>query len=119
MINFSHKFIIPLWKKYKPMTRIILYLSAIAFIAGSCTSAVHNDVTGPSDETKSANTTLRPKREKPNGNANLIVQNEADIIGYWVGMFEPEGDAGSVSAGEGFYWNYANKINISIDKIKQ
>ncbi len=101
------------------MNRIIFYLSAIALAAGSCTSAIHNDVASPPDETKNAGNTLHPRREKPNGNSNLIVENEADMIGYWVGMFEPDTNVGEITAGEGFYWNYANKINISIDKIEQ
>lgn len=43
-----------------------------------------------------------------------------DLIGFWVGYFEEDSDnAGehSVYVGEGYMWNRANKINISIDNI--
>lgn len=45
-----------------------------------------------------------------------------DTMEFWVGYFEPDDSKSSedhsIYVDEGFYWNRQNKINISIDKIK-
>ena len=41
------------------------------------------------------------------------------MLGFWVGYFEQaKTSRESISIDEGFYWNRENKINISIDEIK-
>ncbi|MEM9984357.1 MAG: YARHG domain-containing protein [Bacteroidota bacterium] len=42
-----------------------------------------------------------------------------NLLGYWVGYFEKADDdyEKDVYVDEGFYWNRANKINISIDQV--
>ncbi|WP_118952211.1 YARHG domain-containing protein [Taibaiella helva] len=85
----------------------------------ACTSAIRNEDKDPATETAAttapAAETPAKRLERP-GNTSLVAGNEADLPGYWVGMFEPDTDAGHVSAGEGFHWDYANKINIVIEK---
>lgn len=91
----------------------LLYLSA-------CTSAIKNEDKdhGTENPSPSPHAAVPPAKlpERP-GNTSLVAGNEADLPGYWVGMFEPDTDAGHVSAGEGFYWDYTNKINIVIEKV--
>ncbi|TDQ11416.1 YARHG domain-containing protein [Pedobacter metabolipauper] len=49
--------------------------------------------------------------------SSLIIQDEKDLKGYWVGMFEPDTSIDGVYTGEVRAWDYSNKINISIDEI--
>jgi hypothetical protein len=103
------------------MFRYTICLIFFACVGASCGSAIKNEDRHLVDEGQAMNSTSPEKTVKTEvvtGNGNLIVKGKDDIIGYWVGMFEPDSDVGSVSAGEGFYWNYTNKINISIDKIE-
>jgi hypothetical protein len=48
---------------------------------------------------------------------NLVIKDTKDLTGYWVGLFEPDTSVNPLAAGDRDVWNYANKINISIDKI--
>lgn len=65
---------------------------------------------------------------------NIVVEREElaveveeketnDTLGFWVGYFEEDSKGKytgkGISVDEGFYWNRENKINISIDKIKE
>ena len=97
--------------------KILLGFLIISFC--SCTSAIKNDNISASDEVLSANNDTKIVPIKAPGNTNLIIKNEADIPGFWVGMFEPDTpyQDNHIEANE-FYWDYSNKINISIDKIE-
>ncbi len=46
--------------------------------------------------------------------------DHANLLGYWVGYFEKADDnyETDVFVDVGYYWNRANKINISIDRIQ-
>jgi hypothetical protein len=101
------------------MLKISVYVFACSLLLCSCTSAIKNDQAVPPDEVQAPKKIVSARQSVSAGNENLIVKNNEDLIGFWVGMFEPGTDAGAISAGEAFYWNYANKINISIDKIEQ
>ncbi len=48
---------------------------------------------------------------------NLAIQDERDLIGNWVGIFEPDTTMEGIYTGEVTAWNYSNKINLSIDQI--
>jgi hypothetical protein len=52
-------------------------------------------------------------------NQNLIINSTDDLLGYWVGWFEPlEDDYKKAKyTGEHIAYNMSNKITISIDKI--
>lgn len=56
---------------------------------------------------------------RPEANRNLIVQDYADILGYWVGWFEADisEEQRELLHEKGIKWSYQNKINISIDSI--
>lgn len=99
-----------------------LYLGVVLlFTLGSCTSAIKNENKEGTDEVplnEEVTKTVVPL--KAPGNANFIINKEEDLVGFWIGMFEPLNngeDRDGVSAGE-YYWDYSNKINISIDKIE-
>ena len=49
---------------------------------------------------------------------NVLVKNEQDLHGYWVGKFEPDTTIDALYTGEYNVWDYSNKINISIDQIE-
>jgi hypothetical protein len=102
------------------MLRIFIYLPVFIWLLSSCTSAIKNKDTSPQEE---AQETMSASGKNPvghHGNINLVVENESDLIGYWVGMFEPDTDIAmeGIYAGEKHAWDYSNKINISIDEIK-
>jgi len=48
---------------------------------------------------------------------NLTIKDAKDLTGYWVGRFEADTNIEAVYAGDHRVWDYANKINISIDTI--
>lgn len=57
--------------------------------------------------------------KKNTGNTNITVENDADLIGSWVGWFESDmGDENGEMLGGIVYWNRENKITISIDEIE-
>src|SRR5476651_804376 len=58
-----------------------------------------------------------PKIPVPVATDNLVIKNVKDLNGYWVGRFEADAPAGSYTAGSHEIWDYANKINISIDTV--
>jgi hypothetical protein len=99
------------------MFRIVTLASLLSITICSCNMSVKNEDKTPPDEMAKAKTVRVVEPIKAPGNTNFVVANEADIIGFWVGMFEPDtDDVQGVSAGE-YYWDYSNKINICIDKI--
>lgn len=102
------------------MLKIFVYLPVCIWLLSSCTSAIKNDTDTPPDEVQGIRSTPGTNPVGPHGNANLVVGNESDLIGYWVGMFEPDTDIAmeGVYAGEKHAWDYSNKINISIDEIR-
>ncbi len=60
---------------------------------------------------------VKPKESVPNFTSNLIIHDDKDLIGYWVGMFKPDTLMDGVYTGEYTAWDFENKINISIDEI--
>ncbi|WP_118975521.1 YARHG domain-containing protein [Taibaiella koreensis] len=103
------------------MTKKTTCLICFSLCIAACSTAVKNDSKDPPAELPSAAGPAAPVAkplERP-GNTLLTVGSEADVPGYWVGMFEPETSVGEVTAGEGFYWDYTNKINIVIEKVNK
>jgi hypothetical protein len=66
---------------------------------------------------RSPDPVLSSKVAVPDANNNLVVNDEKDIIGYWVGDFIPDAAGPYADKGNQEIWNYINKINISIDTI--
>lgn len=101
------------------MSKILVYPYVCILLLSSCSSAIKNDKTIPPDEVlESRNATIMNSVEH-HGNNNLVIKTKDDLIGYWVGMFEPDTDMvmEGVYSGEKHAWDYSNKINISIDGI--
>lgn len=97
-----------------------IFLLAIIVASFSCKGLVKNEEPAPKD------TALVPvkveqavaKTTEPAANSNLTVSTEKDLVGYWVGMFMPDdGTDKTIYGGEHILWDYANKINLSIDSI--
>src|SRR5580658_6845866 len=50
---------------------------------------------------------------------NLVIKDTKDLIGFWVGRFIPDTAIEPMQIGDRQGWDYSNKINISIDEIKE
>ena len=52
-------------------------------------------------------------------NNNIIIKNKADLIGNWVGWFEPDmgNQNNDLSVDDQIYWGRENKISLSIEEI--
>ena len=81
----------------------------------SCTNLIKDESKNTSDEALSASATNSPGQ--PAISENITVVSERDMIGSWVGMFEPDTSLEPLQIGESRNWNYNNKITISIDSI--
>ena len=75
------------------------------------------DNTSPSEPDESEITSLMPEQTKESNGID-----SSDPIGYWVGYFEQDeekmGERKEMWLDDGIYWNRNNKINISIDEIR-
>jgi hypothetical protein len=91
-------------------------LFAVSFCA--CNTAI-KDPTTPVDETANGDSSMM-NYALPEANTNAAVAAPDDLLGYWVGDFEPAAlpDDKRLYANELEVWNYTNKINISIDEIR-
>ena len=96
-----------------------LVLLSILFLA-ACTSAIKDEKSEKENPAKfeavSAAEEYRPEPTK-----NLEIQSKEDLIGYWVGWFEPDAVDSLIKreyTGEYNPWRSANKINISIDSFE-
>lgn len=94
------------------------YLFLLLIVMGlySCKEAV-KDV-APEIENP-AESDLVSKVDESGFNQNLIIHSKDDLLGYWVGWFEPLEDDYEKNkfTGEHIAYNMSNKITISIDKI--
>ena len=94
----------------------VFILSAIVLLQGCGGNLIKNKDT--SQESAKSETLAVNKATAPNqATTNLTVSDTKDILGYWVGMFKPDKNAGYISTGEEDAWNFENKINLSIDQI--
>jgi len=109
------------------MKKISLFLLAFLLVV-ACQNAIkstQNPVqveAGTDTSTLAANDEAQPIRHIDPQDPD---EPYVEILGYWVGNFEVDrkkvdSDADTyVSAGDAFYWNRSNKINISIDRITE
>ena len=71
------------------MKYISIFLLALAVSA--CSEQIKSDKKVQDEVmSSSSNETGTPKSQTLIGNNNLIVENEEDLIGNWVGWFEPD-----------------------------
>lgn len=103
------------------MIKNISYFLLLALFTSACNSKIKDsnvqiDVEdGTQVEDNSSVEKLNESRQTVNNS------EETNVLGFWVGYFEEDTkehfNEKGVFVDEGFYWNRANKINISIDKI--
>jgi hypothetical protein len=88
-----------------------------AVCGGACNTAIKDPAT-PVDETANADSSVM-NYTLPEANTNTTVAAPDDLLGYWVGDFEPAAlpDDKRIRTNEHEAWDYTNKINISIDEI--
>ncbi len=100
------------------MKYISIFLLTIA-MAG-CSEQIKSDKKVQDEVmSSSSNETGTAKSHALVGNNNLIVKNEEDLIGNWVGWFEPDmvNDNKELYVDAQIYWGRENKITISIEEI--
>jgi hypothetical protein len=98
------------------MKYISILLIAIAI--SSCTEQIKNDKK-VQDEVMTSSSNENSKKQELLGNNNVIVKNKEDLIGNWVGWFEPDmgNNNKELYVDAGIYWGRENKITISIEEI--
>ncbi len=116
------------------MKQIWIYTTILIALLSSCNEAIKNEENKVVNEIDSIvtkvdsilpaadTTTVVNAKVNPVGtNTVMLVQDQPDLIGFWVGYFKKKNTEGSykkdIYADEGLYWNRENKINISIDQI--
>jgi len=116
------------------MKQIFLYTTILIALLSSCNDVIKNEegkVVNEIDSVATVIDSILPATDtatvvnaevNPVGtNTVMLVQDQPDLIGFWVGYFEKKNTEGShkkdIYADEGLYWNRDNKINISIDQI--
>lgn len=111
---------------------LVLFL----FVLTGCTGIIKNEdaqirVEEGADITQTENTEMSPTSSPfqtdtlptPHlqSKAPVMETDDSPLLGYWVGNFEPDkekNDPDGLYLDEGFWWDRSNKINISIDAIK-
>ncbi len=95
----------------------VFYLAIILFLISSCKPEIKN----PDSKVKIEKGTEIEVSESLQKTEKLVKKTNP-LLGYWVGYFErndgKDYDKKAVITG-GFTWNRENKINISIDSIKE
>jgi len=92
------------------------------FFIFSCNSLIKNEDAKINDEvaSKSEENSVEKPSTPTNSNTNLIVKSKEDLIGNWVGWFEPDIENNEID--ETYYdtemWGRENKISLCIDKIE-
>lgn len=117
------------------MKKIFLFTTLAIISLSGCNDAIKNEndkVINEIDSAIAVNTdsilpaldtaTVVNAKVNPVGtNSVMLVQDQPDLIGFWVGYFKKKVTDDSykkdISAGDNLYWNRDNKINISIDQI--
>ncbi|MDD2983635.1 MAG: YARHG domain-containing protein [Crocinitomicaceae bacterium] len=96
----------------------ISYVILIALLASGCNAKIKDSEAKIEVEagTEATEENLNVDHKKGTNS-----ENKGSVLGSWVGYFEEDGKDDDYSkdifVDEGFHWNRANKINISIDKI--
>lgn len=77
----------------------------------ACNNPIKDKSTAKEDPASATNVESSAPKQK--ANAHTVVQNTEDLVGFWVGWFEPDGEVGKVPE-DG---SLVNKITLSIDSI--
>lgn len=109
----------------KQINKIICSI-CIALMLVSCTTEIKNNNATIDIEAGTSMTSAEVAQADSNievtTKAAVKVSKEDELIGFWVGYFENADTKNTyektIYADEGYSWNRENKINISIDEIK-
>lgn len=86
----------------------------------SCSEAIKHENAPVEDEMENpASDSDHPSEQV---NRELVIENESDLIGFWVGDFEQSRNSQenkNIYADEALYWARENKINLSIDQLEE
>jgi hypothetical protein len=95
--------------------RLLLLFSAIIILAVGCKDAIKNE-SAPVEVEEGTDTAVGETNQASSAEKTIT---ESDLTGFWVGYFNKAGEeeVNTVNVGEGYGWQRANKINISIDAI--
>ena len=91
-------------------------LAALLFFQ-SCTNSGIKNKAVENEDPLSANEQVENGSKTKEATNSLTLQQDKDLIGNWVGIFEPDTAIIGVYTGDVSAWNYDNKINLSIDQI--
>lgn len=98
--------------------RFLLLISTV-LLSTSCNNLIKNKAkTEDSDSLSSLNLKINQQL----ANSNLVVKDKKDLLGFWVGMFEPdisEGKRPHIDVDMRTAYDYINKITVSIDSLGQ
>lgn len=98
--------------KTRPFHTVFFAMAIAGFIA--CNNPIKDKSAAKEDPASSTNVESAVPKQK--ANTNIIVQNTEDLVGFWVGWFEPDGMNGPTEE-SAKQTEPANKITISIDSI--
>jgi hypothetical protein len=97
------------------------YLIGLAITVGACQSAIKDKNASAIVKEDPSQTSYTQMVYQPRViTENLSIYDEKDLLGYWVGDFEPdttEDGIKYIETGTMTVWTNINKINISIDSI--
>ena len=98
------------------------YILLLSLFASACNSNIKDSsATIEIEEGTQVEDTNQLEGMAETEKSESVKSTKENILGFWVGYFEEDGKdedySKDVFVDEGFHWNRANKINISIDKI--
>lgn len=93
------------------------FFVSVTVLMISCTHLVKNK---SEKDLSDSLTSIHLNITRQSANSNLIVNNKKDLLGFWVGMFEPDippVNRPEISVGMRTAYDYVNKITVSIDSL--
>ncbi len=102
----------------------LIFISVFGLLISGCKTEIKNsNVKIEVEEGVKVETLKSPKEsiiQKPIKKVKDFSKLNHPLLGYWVGYFEKENKDSkkNIFVDEGYFWNRENKINISIDQLK-
>jgi len=100
------------------MKTLSALLAICVLTAASCSSAIRDDADKDTENLEARASLPREAEPEPmQPTDSRTVGTERDLVGYWVGMFDPPDGFEPEYSAESEHWNYSNKINLAIDSL--
>lgn len=99
----------------------LLFISTFAILIFSCKTEIKNsNAKIEVEEGAKVETSESIQESKTQEPVKKISQLNNPLVGFWVGYFEKDDKdyEKNIYVDEGYFWNRENKINVSIDKVK-